>query len=203
MALIESPERFTVRRLLLVGGPSFLLAVVVSVLSHDAAHAIMSGICQPGNMQQAASPAPGISGTSSAADPLVSLAGPVWTFGLALIALPLFLRTPSNLFYASMVFVNAGMRLPETVRLLVELFGNGRALTPGDEANALALLPFSDPSAMTAVLYFYLLLSVFLVLTVIHDTKVVPWKWGIALVLFATLVILKLPLSGLIFPHLR
>jgi hypothetical protein len=203
MALIESPERFTIRRLLLVGLPSFLLAVVVSILSHDAAHAIMSGICQSGDMQQAISSAPGISAESSAFRPLISLAGPAWTFVLALIALPFFLRAPANLFYASMVFVNASLRLPETLRLLVELFGNGKAVTPGDEANALALLPFSDPSAMTAVLYFYLLLSVFLVLTVIHDTKVVPWKWGIALVLFASLVILKIPLSGLIFPHLR
>lgn len=190
MALIETSERYSVRRLLLSGVPAFLAAAAISIVSHILAHTLTRSAL---GLPPATVADWSLTATHVRADesPLVALAGPLWTILFGIVALPFFLRKPEGLFRASLVFVNSTLRLPSLVTLIYHLVNDGNRLPPGDENLALQVLPFVDPSARTAVVYFATLFTLFLALTVIHDTKVVPWKWGVALVAFLSLTPLQ------------
>lgn len=188
MALLEEEPKIPTRTLVIVGIPSFIVAVAVSLFTHHAAHSLIaSTFCgtfqsHPGHIMNVIDlhSSPGSCAASS-------LAGPVWTFFLAIASFALLLRYPRNLFIASMAFVNVTLRLPETVAVFFQLFFNRHVNLVVDESASLALLQFKEPTIATVIMCFYSITLIFFAVIVVHDMKAVPRKWFIALGLFLLL----------------
>lgn len=199
MALIEEEPRHQTRTLLAVGIPSFVLAVAVSLVSHQYAHILVgNSACGAAG----AEPAMRLIGFHSAATPCAigALAGPVWTFGLGLASFALMLRNPHNLFFAAMAFVNATIRLPETLSVFFQLLVHNVAQSGVDEGSSLALLRLHDQTIPTVIMCFYSITLVFFALIVVHDIRRVPHKWAAAIVLFLLLGFVEQALWGVVAP---
>ncbi len=180
MALLEEEPAHPVRTLLLLGVPSFLLAVVISLVTHQYAHVLLGyGVCGAAPIQ----PTMLLISLREGATPCAvgALAGPVWTLGLGLASFALLLRNPNNLFFASMAFVNATTRLPQTVTVFVQLLMHNATRLVADESSSIALLGLRDATIPTVIMCFYSILLVFFSVIVVHDIRRVPYKWAVAL----------------------
>jgi len=187
MALIEEEPRHPLRTLLLVGCPSFLIAVVLSLASHELIHVLANrAACIPAS-ETTAIFSIGDASEPHTTCPLSSALATCWTFCLAIVFFALYLRHPRNLFLGTMAFVNASIRLPETITVFLQLLFSSRYRIPVDEYRSLALLGLKDPTISVLLMCFFSLTVLFLTISIIHDTKTVPWKWGVALVLFILL----------------
>jgi len=193
MPLLEEEKKLPRRTLLLVGVPSFVIALVLSLLIHQWAHVLVfRHACGSEGVQFIK--AMNLNGAHTEC-PMSSLAGTASTFVLALTCFALYMRFPHNLFLGSMAFVNAILRLPEAVTVFFQLLVNRKANLNVDESAALALLRFSDPAAATVLICFFSLTIFFLAVTIIHDTRMIQRKWLIALCLFAAMI----PLENLLW----
>ncbi len=185
MALLQDEPTISRGTLLLAGIPSFILAVAISLLSHQQAHRLgEKSFC--GDRGAAVIPAasmlnletpPGDCGLSA-------LTGQIWTFGLAIVSFALLLRFPRNLFLMSMAFVNATARLPEAITLFLQYLINSQASLRVDESVSLSLMGLTDPTIPTVIMCFYSILLLFFSIIVVHDVRAVRYKWPIALGLF-------------------
>jgi hypothetical protein len=177
--LAEEAPTYTTRTLVAVGIPSFLIAVMVAVLTHLGVHALVGrSLLADGTVQAVASL------NDHNAGPISSAAGTAWTFLFAVASFALYLRFPNNLFLGSLAFVNASIRIPQTVSVFLELLFTGKAATGTDEGTLLLLIRLTDPTLSVLLMCFFSLTILFLTITVIYDTRTIPWKWGVALALF-------------------
>ena len=191
MPLIEEEKKLPAKKLILVGIPLFILAVTISMVTHQYAHILVNrSICGAENSQDVIVLSLDMHKDQSVCA-VASLAGVSWTLFLAIISFALFMRHPKNLFLASMAFVNASTRIPETVTVFLQIMFHNKAKLVVDESTSLSLLHFQDPSISIILLFFLSLITIFLTVTVIHDTKTVPWKWLVAFVLFLSIVPLE------------
>ena len=188
MPLIEAEPKYSVKVSLFVGIPSFILAVAISLLIHQSAHlAAKRYICgsDSGHEIRVVSISPQSMDSVDCAE--ASLAGISMTFFVALISFGLFIHHPRNLFLASMAFVNATMRLPETIGVFVQMLFHQKTKLIVDESLSLNLMHFKDPTASLVIICFYSLTVIFLTLTIIQDTKMIRWKWLVAIALFISI----------------
>ena len=189
MAHFQDEPKHSLRTLLLAGIPAFIAAVAISLLVHQSAHMIVGHtVC--GNEAVSIRTVMNIEESPSGC-PLASVAGPIATFGLALGSFALFMRSPRNLFFASIAFVNASARLPESVSVFHQLLFYQRPRLGVDESALVDLRHFSDPTIATVVLCFFSLTLISLTITVIHEAKMLPWKWLVAPGLFAVMIPLE------------
>jgi hypothetical protein len=185
MALLRDEQTLSAGRLLLVGIPSLVIAVAISLVSHHQVHRI----CDAAYCNEApavVSPALSLADleTSHGTCGMSALAGQLWTFALAVASFALLMRFPRNLFLMSMAFVNATARLPETVTVFLQYLINSRTALHVDESVSLSLIGLSDPTIPTVIMCFYSLLLLFFSIIVVHDVRAVRFKWPIALGLF-------------------
>ncbi len=179
MPLIEEEQPHPRRRLLALGIPAFLIALVVSLMFHQYAHVAVSRSACGGSGTRFV---PAVMMDGYHADcPVASLAGPAATFGLALLSFSLYMRFPGSLFFGSMAFINATMRLPETAWTFFQLLLNQKTDLKVDESAALQMLRLHDPAVGIVLLCFFSLVLLFLSVIIIHDTRKVPSKWLVAL----------------------
>ena len=198
MPLLEEEQQLPRRKLLLIGIPSFILALVLSLLFHQWAHVVVfKHACGNDGIQLIK--VMNLNGTHTGC-PISSLAGTAATFMLALVSFALYMRFPHSLFLGSMAFINAILRLPEAATVFFQLLVNRKANLNVDESMALALLRLQDPAAATVILCFFCLTIFFLAVTVIHDTRMVRWKWVVALGLFVLMIPLESLLWGVLAP---
>jgi len=187
--------------LLLVGIPAFIFAVILSLCIHHYAHvAVKKYSC--GNAQVKDNHIVGITnGTEDETDcPSAAFAGIVSTGVLALLSFGLFIHHPRNIFLASMAFVNASNRIPESFIALFQLMFKREATRLSDESIALKLMHFKDPTAYVVILCFYTLTILFLSIIVVHDIKILPRKWLVAFLLFIALIPLENLWWGIVAP---
>jgi hypothetical protein len=167
------------KRLFLVGVPAFLAAIVLSIIVHEYSHLIAHRIVASAASVQAQG-APTIEQTARHS-PVEELAGPFGTFLLAVVSFALFVRFPGNLFFSAMAFVNATARLPETLTLCLQLFFRRTTIVETEEGSLLSLLHLHSSTAALVILCFFSLTLLFMSITVIHESRSVPWKWLVAL----------------------
>jgi len=185
MPLLEDEPTYPARKLLLVGVPALLVAVGLSLVVHEEAHLFgLTTFCsESGGVSASAVSLGGLDNGSNGCG-MSALAGQAATLFLALLSFALFLRYPRNLFFASMAFVNATARLPETITVFLQyLIHNGTTLRV-DESVSLSLIGLADPTIPTVIMCFYSLLLLFFAIIVVHDLKSVRFKWPIAFALF-------------------
>ena len=182
--MIEDDSKYTLRRLLLVGLPAFMLAVAISFTTHQYAHIIVGkAVCGSAPENIIHEVFDGFHEPQNLCA-LASFAGISWTFVLALASFAMLMRFPKNLFIASMAFINASSRIPETVTVFLQMLFHSKAKLVVDESSSIALLQLHDPTIAIVLLFFFSLAIVSLTIIVLHDIKMVKWKWPIALVLF-------------------
>jgi hypothetical protein len=204
MALLNDEPTLSARRLLLVGIPSLLAAVTISLIAHQEAHRIGDALfC--GDASTSGRPAVSLLSLDQphGSCGMSSLAGQVWTFGLAVISFVLLVRFPRNLFLMSMAFINATARLPETVTVFLQYLINSKTALHVDESASLSLIGLSDPTIPTVVMCFYSLLLLFFSIIVVHDVKVVRYKWPIAIGLFLCMGYIEHGVIWMISPLLQ
>ncbi len=202
--MIEDEKTPPVRKLIITGIPMFLIAVTISMLTHQIAHRIVEhAVCgeHRGNAPSIVAVIDMHRDDSTCA--AGSMAGMCWTLFLAIASFALFVRKPANLFLASMAFVNASARLPETLTVFLQLLFNGKTKLVVDESVALTLLHFQDPSISILLLFFLTLVTLSLTVTIVYDTRVIPWKWPVALILFLLIVPVENLAWGIFSPILR
>ncbi len=200
MALLEDEPKQSWPKLVFIGIPSFVLAVLISILSHQYAHILANRYACGIDEGQTALMAIVDLHATRVTCPLSSAAGPSWTFFLALVSFAFYLRHPRNLFAAAMAFVNASIRLPETLTVFLQLLLHNRARIVVDESTSLALIHLKDPTLSVVFMCFCSITVFYLTITIVHDTKMVPWKWLVAVVLFVALTPLQLLLWNLVGP---
>lgn len=193
MALLQNEPAIPRGRITLIGIPSLLIAVAISLATHWWAHRYGQAAFCGGTGASPVTPAfwlidgespPGTCGLSA-------LSGQVWTFGLALASFALLVRFPRNLFLMSMAFVNASARIPESVTVFLQYLINNRTSLNVDESVSLSLLGAADPAIPTVIMCFYSLLLIFFTIIVIHNMKGVRFKWPIALTAFAAMAFIE------------
>jgi len=203
MPLREDLPKLPIKQLIFIGIPAFIIAVAISFSSHQIAHILANRfVCQTTTTS--------VANVMNIIDthggtvhcPLASLAGTVWTFGLALASFAVYLRFPGNVFFASMAFVNASARIPETIMVFFQLLFHNKSKLIVDESTSLALLNLKDPTLSTVIMCFFSLTVIFLTVTIVHDTKMVPWKWLVALSLFLAIGPLENVLWNFLAPML-
>ena|SRR5689334_14583365 len=182
MPLLQDDPKYGWKRLLLLGLPAFVAAVMISGATHRYAHLFAEGTATQLTAREIVASA-GL-GDVHTATPAGAVAGPAWTFFLALLSFTLYMRFPRSLFLGAMAFVNASMRLPETVTVFLQLLFTNRTQIVVDESLSLALIRLNDPTLSVILLCFFSLTILFLTVTIVHDTKMVPWKWAVAVTLF-------------------
>ena len=181
MALIQEEPKHPVRTLLIAGIPAFVLAVCISIVSHQYVHFLVDkSVCNIQTTQTNLFSANNGNETQTTC-PLSSAVATLWTFCLAIISFTLYLRFPRNLFFGAMAFVNASIRLPETITVFLQLLFNTKNKLMVDESRSLALLRLNDPTISVILMCFFSFMVLFLTITIIHDTKTIPWKWAVAL----------------------
>jgi len=186
MALIESEPTIPARRLILFGVPALLVAVALSLLAHQLAHRMgLNAFCQ--GTDRPALTLVSLGGIEQSSDGcgMSALAGQAVTLGLGLVSFAFFLKYPRNLFFASMAFVNATARLPETITVFLQYLIHNETTLHVDESVSLSLIGLHDPTIPTVIMCFYSLLLLFFAIIVVHDLKSVRYKWPIAFALFA------------------
>jgi len=191
MPIIEDVPKYKSKTLITIGIPMFLLAVIISAASHQYIHFIVDKISAHSvERVGAVTLNMDLHGIASES-PVAAAAGPIWTFLLALASFGFYAHNPRNLFAASMAFINASCRLPETVTVFMQLLLHSKTTMLTDESFSLSLLKLDDPTISIVLLCFFTLTLFFLTITIIHDTKTVPWKWLIAFILFICLIPLQ------------
>ena len=190
MPLFEEEPKHSTTHLLSIGIPSFIAAVAISLIIHQYSH-ILVGKTACG--QTSISTVVNVFSLDDphSSCPLASFAGMSTTFILALVSFAAYLRAPQNLFLGAMAFVNASARLPETITVFLQLLFHQSKRVVVDESIALGLLRMHDSTAATVILCFFSLTIFFLTIIVVHDTKAVPRKWIIALLLFLAIIPLE------------
>ena len=183
MPLLEDEKPLPRKTLLTIGLPSFLIALLLSLVLHEMAHVAVSRSACAGTAAESF-PSMILEG-SHAPCPLASLAGMATTFGLALLSFALYMRFPGSLFLGSMAFINATIRLPETIWVFIQLLIHQKTDLNVDESVALRLLNMHDPAVGIVLLCFFSLTIFFLSVITVHDTRMVPSKWLIAVAMFA------------------
>lgn len=202
MALLEDEPKHSWRELVFIGIPSFVIAVLISIVTHQYAHVMANRYaCMLDSGRDALMAVVDLHGTRVSC-PLSSAAGPSWTFVLALASFAFYVRHPRNLFAGAMAFVNASIRLPETLTVFLQLLFHNRTHILVDESNSLSLIHLKDPTLSVVLMCFFTITVFYLTITVVHDTKTVPWKWLVAVILFVALNPLQLLLWKLIGPVL-
>jgi hypothetical protein len=195
MALIEEPKKYPLPTLLWIGIPSFLIAVIISIGSHLGAHYI-AGLILP-RFENLQSTLAGIPQEDYTTNPFSALFGLIWTFLFSLGSFAFFLHHPRSLFATSMAFVNTTLRLPEMVSVFIQFLFYNRTTLPVDESYSLYLLRLTNPTLPVLFLCFFSLSMIFLTVTIIHDTKTIPWKWLVAVFSFIAIILIKNLLVGL------
>ena len=198
MPLREDEPTSSVRQLLAVGLPLFLFAVVLSLLIHRFANVIVLNTTCGGTSVTWNDIL--ISDMPMMNCPVASLAGPVVTFILGLVSFAVYMRFPRNLFWASMAFVNASIRIPETISVFFQLLFQQRSDLSVDENVALRLLHVHDPVVGIVILCFLTITLLSLTIIIVHDTRMVPSKWLVAGGLFIFTIPLETILWRLIVP---
>jgi hypothetical protein len=201
MPLIEPEPTYPLRKLLLFGIPALLAAVAFSLLAHEQAHRFgESAFChRPGGMTVSTVSLGGIEQNSDGCG-MSALAGEAVTLGLGVLFFALFVRYPRNLFFASMAFVNATARLPESLTVFLQyLIHNGTKLQV-DESVSLSLIGLNDPTIPTVIMCFYSLLLLFFAIIVVHDLKSVRYKWPIAFALFGLMGYIEVGVMWVVRP---
>src|ERR1041385_3298472 len=182
-------------RLFAVGLPAFLAAILLSILVHESSHLIARRLLASAAPVQTHA---GLeAGNPAQHSPLEELAGPFGTFLLAVGSFALFVRVPENLFFSAMAFVNAPARLPQTLLFCPQLFFRRNTPAETEEGSLLALLHLHNPTAGLVILCFFSLLLLFMSITVIHESRSVPWKWLVALGMLAVFIPVQPLLSRL------
>ena len=191
MALLEEIPKYKLKTLVMIGIPAFLIAVVISAGSHQFVHFLVDKIAtRSQEVVGSASVKINLHGMTSDS-PVAAAAGPIWTFMLALVSFWFYLHNPKNLFAASMAFVNASCRLPDTITVFLQLLLHSKTTMLTDESFSLTLLKLDDPTISIVLLCFFSLTLFFLTIIIIHDTKMVPWKWLVALLLFISMITME------------
>jgi hypothetical protein len=134
--------------------------------------------------------------------PVAALAGTAATFLTAIAGFALYIRNTNNLFFGSLAFINATMRLPGAVAVFFQLFLRQKTDLMVDEGLALRMLHMHDPAVGILILCFFSLTIFFLAITIIHDTRILPRKWAIASCLFVLIIPLEMVLRRVIEPML-
>ncbi len=186
MPFIEEEPKYSSRTLWVLGVPSFVLAVFVSLLSRHYVY-LIANQSSCGTLSGEGFNLMTILSAPHPSCPFSSAAGMSWTFVLALVSFALYMRFPRNLFLGAMAFVNASIRIPATLTVLLQLVSTNRARLVADESASLSLLRLSDPTVAVLLLCFFMLTISALTLTIVHDTKTVRWKWPVAAALFLAL----------------
>jgi hypothetical protein len=198
MPLLEDEPKLPKTRLLTVGLPSFIIAAALSLFTHQYAHLLVlrhacSGSLFPWNSI--------VNFETPHTDcPIASFAGLAATFMLALVSFAMYMRFPQNLFWGSMAFINASIRIPETLTVFFQLFFHQKSDLPVDESVALNLIHMHDPVVGIVILCFFAITLLFLTLIIVHDTRMVPSKWLVAGGLFILMIPLETILWHLIVP---
>ncbi|HMD13824.1 MAG TPA: hypothetical protein VKI62_04300, partial [Bacteroidota bacterium] len=195
MAFIQEEPKHPIRVLILVGIPAFILAVCISIISHQFIHKLVDKSACSAQTTQAHLVSAIDSIIPHTTCPLSSAAAALWTFCLALVSFTLYLRFPRNLFFGAMAFVNASIRLPETITVFLQLLFNTKNRLMVDESRSLALLRLHDPTISVVLMSFFSLTVLFLTITIVHDTKTIRWKWAVA---FGSFLILS-PLQNVVW----
>lgn len=189
MALLEDEAKHPTRILLLIGIPSFALAVFISMFSHYVIHAVVSNHACGATVVQH---------DVSTDCPASSFVATLWTFLLAIASFSVYMHYPRNLFVGAMAFVNAAFRLPQTVTAFFQLLFNTAPRSNVDEVAALSVLGSIGPTIGVVILWLFSMITLFLTIIIVHDTKTVPWKWLVASILF----LLLSPLEKFMLPIL-
>jgi hypothetical protein len=195
MALLKDEPKLPASKLLRIGIPSLIFAAIISFVTHQYAHIVADRLfCNHQAHAVSEFVGPELPGQESIdvhhaswQCPLAAFAGPTWSFLLAFVSFGWYMRNPKDLFAASMAIVNASARLPEAITVCTQLLLHQKALLVVDESSALGLLRFSDPTASVIITFFYTVTLIFLTITIIHDTKIVPYKWLVAVGIFFAL----------------
>ena len=196
MPLIQAEPRHSTRFLIFVGIPAFILAVVISLCIHQYAHmTVKKYSCGPGHSKESHVVSIIDYSDDESDCPAAAFAGISSTLFLALLSFGLFIHHPRNVFLASMAFVNATNRLPESFTVFFQLLFKRKATYIADESIALNLMHFKDPTAFVVIMCFYTLTILFLSIIVVHDVRIIPRKWLVALLLFMALI----PLENLLW----
>lgn len=204
MALLQDEPTYTAKRMLTAGVPAFLVAVAITLVSHSWAHRYGDAAFCGGAKDHPVSTVlwlidgeapPGMCGMSA-------LTAAAWTFGLAVVSFAALVRFPRSLFLLSLAFVNASARIPESLTVFLQYLINNRTSLRVDESVALSLMGPIDPAVPTVIMCFYSLLLLFFTIIVVHNVKVVRYKWPIALALFAGMVFIERAILFLLSPLL-
>ena len=188
MPLLEPEVTSSPRVLVLAGIPSVLLALLCSMLVHHYAHELARRQYCPSGEAQKAAFTTRQDLTEGAPDcPPASLIAIGATLALGLGSFGLLLHFPRNVFFAALSFVNVTMRLPGAFSLFVQMAMRRKSQIATDEASAFSLLHLGDPVGYLVILAVYILGLIFLWLIIINDTKTVPRKWIVAIVLLVFL----------------
>jgi hypothetical protein len=171
------------RKLLLIGIPSVIGAIVVSMLVQQFSDLLAHRLA-------AASASAGMPGNSFRRAMFETVVGPSVTLIAALISFAAFLRFPKNLFLGALAFVNAVVRLPETLTLFIRLFFRERTVIPPIQDGAVVAIAH-NPTAEIVVLCFLSLTLLFVGVAIIHELTSVKWKWFVALAVYAALIPLQ------------
>ena len=180
------------RELLLFGIPSVIGAIIVSMLVHQFSDLVAHRLA-------AASTLAGMPGNSFRRAMFETVAAPSVTLLAALISFAAFLRFPKNLFLGALAFVNAIVRLPETVTLFIQLFFRPRPVIVQVQDGAI-LSVAHNPTAEIVVLCFLSLTLLFVAVAIIHEMSSVKRKWLVALAVYAALIPLQPLMMKIIAP---
>ena len=180
------------RELLLFGIPSVIGAIIVSMLVHQFSDLVAHRLAE-------ASTSAGMPGNSFRRAMFETVAAPSVTLLATLISFAAFLRFPKNLFLGALAFVNAIVRLPETVTLFIQLFFRPRPVIVQVQDGAI-LSVAHNPTAEIVVLCFLSLTLLFVAVAIIHEMSSVKWKWLVALAVYAALIPLQPLMMKIIAP---
>ena len=201
MPLLEPEPHFSPKNLILLGVPSLFVAVLCSMLLHHYAHDVVKRHACPGEeIPQVTSISQKYPGEDLPECPVASLAGVCVTLALGVVSFGFLMRFPRNILFAALAFVNASRRLPEALTLFLQMAMGRPSTILVDEGSAIHLLHFKDPTAYLVIVCFYIICLFFFTIIIIHDTKVVPWKWPVAVILFVSLPPLEQYLWKIVAP---
>ena len=203
MVDLNEKKNISPKILYTLGIPTFLIAVVISVATHRYAHlfihdfACRSIVNYKIDIQRLISVH-----VDELLCPLGHIAGPAWSLIFALLSFSLYLRFNRNLLFGSLAFINASMRIQESVTVFIQLLISGRAKLYSDESVALTLLQAKDPALSLVIIFFYSITTLYLTITIVQDTKAISYKWLIASVLFIAISPLDYLLWKISIPYL-
>ena len=199
MPLLEREPHASLKTLLLFGVPSLFIAVVCSMLLHNYIHEVVRNrVCHEVAQPRQVSVSFSQVGELPADCPLAALAAIGATLALGLAAFGLLVHFQRNILFAAFAFVNATMRLPEALTLFAQMALKRTPPLLCDEWSAFQLVHFKDSTAYLVILWFYLLSLFFFTVFVIHDSKSIPRKWLVAILLFVALPPFERFLLGLV-----